>query len=290
MRTVNWKGIYLNNAILIYRKHEWTLKPWIGWVCLLAVIITFSLFPVSCSPCYYTPNAQNVPLLDEGREGIALFSFQGGLYTRGINLQTAFSPFNHLGFMFNYQHFWTDYSKITGYNFWTGDGDSEDGEIRGNLTELGAGYFLPFQEKFIFEVYSGLGWGSVKNEIHFVGYNHSSHLRSTVKSNRYFIQPAIGWSPNKHFEIAFSNRFCLLEYKDLSIKTGDKTDIYEVARIDNNPLFLFEPAVTIRIGGENIKFQYQACYSNYFGNSDAYFDPLAMSFAIFVRINGKQKE
>jgi len=157
-------------------------------VCWIFLILLLQ----SCSMSYYTPNAQNVPLNDEKLEGGANFSFQKGLYSRGMNIQTAFSPLNHLGMMINYHYFKATYS-YTSSNFFTGKSNTDEGEVKRNFAEVGLGYYTKFQEKFVFEIYGGLGWGSAKFENHGDRYYNISHLRGKLSDNRYFLQPAIGW-------------------------------------------------------------------------------------------------
>lgn len=236
---------------------------------------------------YYTPNAQNVPLIDEKAEGGGSFSFQKGLYSRGLNLQTAFSPLNHLGFMLNY-HFLS--AKYSYEGSWWSSLYSDEGEVKRNFFEVGMGYYTKVQEKSVFEVYGGVGWGSAKFENYGTYYYNYNRIRGKVTDNRYFLQPAFGWIFNEHLELAISNRFCLLYYKDLTVDGGIEIELDELLNVNDNPLFLIEPAVTFRVGGENIKFQYQVCLSNYIGNYTGYYDPLAMSFALFFRIKGKKQE
>lgn len=237
---------------------------------------------------YYTPNAQNVPLIDEKLEGGANFSFQKGLYSQGLNLQTAFSLLNHFGLMMNYHYFSATYAYSSS-NFFTGTSKTNEGEVKRNFVEVGIGYYTRFQGKCVFEIYGGMGWGSAKFENHGDTYHNIDHLRGKLTDNRYFLQPAIGWIFNEHFELALSNRFCLLNYKDMTLRGGSEVDLYELLQVDDNPLFLIEPAITVRVGGKDVKFQYQICYSHYIGNYTGYYDPLAMSFAIFFRVNSNKE-
>ena len=250
----------------------------------LTLCVLFIFLMESCSPCFYTPNAQNVPMLRGKKEGVVNASLQGGLYSRGLNIQTAFSVHDHIGLMMNYQHYGAQYSG----SFISLGGPSEDGHFWGNFGEVALGYFLTFYNKWLFEVYGGGGVGRVVNvQTGNYYYYNLPYYRADVGYNRYFIQPAIGWTANEHFEIAFSYRFGLLHYNDVSIRSGDGLNIFDVTGISNNPLVLLEPAFTLRAGGKNVKFQYQATYSANFGDHNEHFDPFGASFAIFFRIHGK---
>lgn len=253
-------------------------------VCLCCIMIGIFLLN-SCSPCFYTPNAQNVPMFRGSREGMANFSLQLGSYSNGLNIQTAFSVHDHIGIMLNYHHYGASYDDALGP--WH---STEDGHFRGNYGEAGIGYFLTFDEKWLFETYGGIGFGKVVNERtgDYQVYSMPYH-KAKVNYNRYFIQPAVGWSLNEHFELAVSGRFCLLNYKELVLTAGEENNIFQITGVRNNPLFLFEPAFTLRVGGKNVKFQYQITYSENFGNHEEYFDPLGVSFAVFFKIHGNKK-
>lgn len=235
-----------------------------------------------CTPNFYAPNMQNVPLMDEALEANATFGLQRGLHSRGLNLQAAFSPFNHVGLMFNYQGLWSNYQDQEN-NFWTGQSIEEEGETKGNLLGIGLGFYLPVKNEFVFEIYTGMGWGNQKFKSNgFLNYNAT--LRAELSDKRYFLQPAFGWLINEHFELGFSNRFYLLNYHSLTMKVGDELTLDELTAFKNNPSIFIEPAVTMRVGGENIKFQYQVCYSYLYDSPGAYYDPLAISFSVIFQI------
>ncbi len=251
---------------------------------LCALVIVFLL--CYCNPCYYVPNSQNVPLFTEKKTATTSFSLQFGSYSAATNLQVAVACTDHIGLMLNYNHFWGGRST-TRTGFWSGTKTTTETKFKGNHIELGAGYFFSFEEKFVFEAYAGGGWGGVNNS-----YKNSSSLslnkRNYVSYNRYFLQPAVGWSPNKYITLAFSTRFCLLDYNHLNIEAGDfGSTIIDLADIKNNPSYLMEPAFTFRVGGQVVKFQLQTVYSFMIDSPYASYDPLSITFGIFFKIKGK---
>jgi hypothetical protein len=236
----------------------------------------------SCNPCFYAPNTQNVPLFKEKNEGIASMGMHIGSYSTGFEMQAAYSCTNHIALMGNYFHFGHRYEN-TDYFFY-----SDDGFFRGDYGEFGLGYFAAFDGDYVFEVYGGAGWGGIHNE----NTTDQTTLKSDVRYNRFFVQPAIGWA-GKHINLAFSLRYCLLNYTDLDVINtqypGDIPDLYALTDLNHNPSFLFEPALTFRAGGENIKFQTQFCYSANLGNPEAYDDPLSINMGIIFFIHGEKK-
>lgn len=241
---------------------------------------------LGCVPCYYTPNIQNVPMFKEAKEIRGSFSFQFGSYSSGYNIQTAFSVSNHVGIMLNYHHFSASYDEDIFNNF------SKTGRFRGNMGEIGAGYFLGLNYNFMFETYAGIGWGGVTNEVDEWTYTYKpDYWKSKVNYTRYFLQPAFGWSPVKYFSMAFSTRFCLLDYRKLKLYNATSTiSLSDLIELDNNPAFLIEPALTVRAGGEKVKFQLQTCVSYYPGNEYAYFDPMAVNLGVIFRLSPRKTE
>ncbi len=213
----------------------------------LRIILITGLFGLTaCSPKYYVPNTQNVPLLSEKNEVDLTLSGNG----EKVEFQGAYAITGHLGVKAN-----------AGW-FIPSDLDNGNGG-KGNFIELGAGYFTKVSENdnWIFETYGIAGFGTMEN-----------HLPSTledyplttgkIKANllRVGIQPNFGYK-TKHFAIAVSSRFVHLSYDQIR---GDLTfnnkDQQEYLR-NHNSNFLIEPALTIKGGFERIKLQLQYGYS-----------------------------
>lgn len=199
---------------------------------------------VSCSPKFYTPNTQNVPLISEKGESNLTLSGNGNQ----VEFQGAYGLTNHIAI------------KANGGLFIPSNLDNGNGGS-GKFLEFGAGYFNPLSEHWVFETYGIAGFGSFEN-----------HLPSTrdvypltngdisAKLFRVGIQPNFGFK-SKYFSAALSSRFVNLSYSnikgDLIYDNESQTNYLK----NNSYNFLIEPALTIRGGFEKVKLQVQYGYS-----------------------------
>lgn len=218
---------------------------------------------VGCSPKFYSPNTQNVPLLSEKGETVLNVSGNGNQY----EFQAAHGVTNHIGL------------QASGGIFIPKDMENGNGGS-GNLIEAGIGYYTPVAEKFVFETYALAGGGKMEN-----------HLPSTVEANpttkgdvsanifRYGIQPAFGYK-SSYFSAAISSRVVNMMYNNISgdlIFEGEpQTDYLK----RNSSLWLLEPALTLRGGLEKIKLQLQFGYSLNLTNNDFRQDNTFMTFGL----------
>ncbi len=204
------------------------------YVCLSA------LWLVGCSPKYYVPNTQNVPLLSE--RGNMSLSACGNTHQAEIQAAVAIAP--RIAVMANGA--W--YMPHTESN---GSGG------RGALGEVGAGYFLPLAGRVVFEAYGLVGYGYVENEM---PYTIAAYPSTTGKINadmlRFALQPNIGYK-SKYFQAAISSRFVSLNFSDIrGSLMYNETDQSAYLR-KNNAMFIAEPAITLRGGLEKVKLQLQ---------------------------------
>lgn len=213
----------------------------IKYILFLALMAAIMM---SCNPKYYTANTQNVPLISHQGESNLTVSGNGNQ----VEFQGAYGVSNGFAIQAN------------GGLFIPSDLDNGDGGS-GKFFELGAGYFTPVSENFVFEVYGLAGMGSVEN-----------HLPSTTSANpatqgdvsanifRYGIQPNFGFK-SKYFSAAVSSRIVNLRYSNIEgdlIYNGDDQAAY---LRDNASSMLIEPALTLRGGLDKIKLQLQIGYS-----------------------------
>jgi hypothetical protein len=236
-----------------------------------------------CAASYYAPAAQNVPLFQEKKEANISGDFRIGNDTKGFDIQTAVAATDHLGITVNYSHYTGDEEN---YNWYSGDISSV---TYGSSTfEMGLGYYLPFKDKMVFEIYSGYATSNFKTN----GLVHLSSGIQQVHSNSFFIQPDIGLRI-KHFEVAFSSRIRVNSYNKVSYAFGFENNEYDYTDdlMRSHPVVCFmEPAVTLRVGGEHVKFQIQGGPS-FIISKDQYFshDPLNLNFGLIVRLGGDKK-
>jgi hypothetical protein len=206
---------------------------------------------MSCSPKYYSPNTQNVPLISEKGETNLTLSGNGNQ----IEFQGATGISHHFAI------------KANASLFIPSDLDNGNGGS-GKFIEFGGGYFNEVANNWVFETYGIVGFGSVEN-----------HLPSTITDNpgtkgdisasivRAGIQPNFGFK-SKYFSAAISTRFVNLWHNniegDLIFAGENQIDFLN----ENASNFLIEPALTLRGGLEKIKLQIQYGRSWNISNSD----------------------
>lgn len=249
----------------------------------LLKIIGCLILPVllnACVTCTYAPNAQNVPLFKEKNDANVSTAFRFGLLAIGCDLQGAYAITDHLGVMANYSYF-------TGRESTGVYGDEYSDSYKSHLGEFGLGYYLPFKNKMVFETYAGFGRNKISQK-YYVNYGTTT---LSLGSSSYFIQPAIGFY-HKNIEFAISTRFKIVNFNKGQFDTwlGQDPNGNSYYGQANHVAFLVEPAFTFRGGGEHVKFQVQAGFSVYSGNSGLVtYDPININIGLIFNIHGKKK-
>lgn len=200
-----------------------------------------------CSHYYYAPNAHNVPLLKEKKDTKILLALSSGDEFSGFEGQFATAVTDKVGIM---------------ANFFTASSSEEDSNEsgKGSMFEIGAGYFKPLGQRFVFESYGGVGYGGVSNK-----YEIGS---SKVKFSKIFVQPAIGFS-TKGFEAILSTRLAGLNYHSVNYQAVESYDLLELQYVNDHKFsVLFEPALTIRGGWNKLKIQLQYVISSNISNPE----------------------
>ena len=193
----------------------------------------------ACTPTFYMPDTQNVPLFSAKKQTHIAGAGNGDM----INLQVAHAVGDNFGVMLN--------------GALVPDKVDENGNGgKGSYAELGGGYFTPISDNFRFEVYGLAGFGSMRNVNTSAGSGAGSSGVFESNITRISVQPAVGFV-SKYFSAAISSRLGSLNYmnpKGNLVWEGEE----HVAKIsDKSNYFLLEPALTLRAGLPKVKLQYQ---------------------------------
>ncbi len=202
------------------------------------ILFIITILTLGCGPEYYVPNSQNIPIMKSKSQTNLGIGYNESEYTRGLELQAAHAVTNHFALQLN--------------GDWIKSDASDDLKATGRMLEVGAGYFKNVARNFTFETYGLLCFGKVELE------NNTSETNNfSAKFNRVGIQPSLSYS-RKHFSTSLSSRIVHLKYKDIN---GSSNDFDPDYLKNNNTYWLLEPALTIQVGSENLKFQLQYVYS-----------------------------
>ena len=215
------------------------------------MIIVIGAGFTSCSPKFYTPNTQNVPLISEKGEINLTLSGNGNQ----VEFQGAYGIINNFAI------------KANGGLFIPSDLDNGNGGS-GKFFEIGGGYFTPLKNNLVFEAYGILGFGSFENHLPSTT-NNNPQTVGDISANvfRVGLQPSFGYK-TEHFSVALSSRIVNLSYSnvegDLIFENVNQPNYLK----NNSSNFLIEPALTVRGGFEKIKLQLQYGYSLNLSNSN----------------------
>ena len=195
---------------------------------LLSVTIPITFFTTACVSVYQ-PNPVNTPLLEKQGDIKASLMIQDGLH-----LQSAAAINNNVGVMFNAGYDITSFKKASFNN------NSKEHFI----CEGGIGFFDKISENWIWEVYTGYGFGSfnVNRDDH--DFWDPSPIEAQGNIGRFFIQPAIAYT-TKNFVLSFALRSSYVTIFDY-----EASNDYRLAKYG----YFYEPALTMKVGGEKFKF------------------------------------
>ncbi|HZH88951.1 MAG TPA: hypothetical protein VFD78_07195 [Chitinophagaceae bacterium] len=200
------------------------------------LLVIVGLGFASCSPIYYTPNTQNVPLISQ--KGETNLTLSGN--ANQIEFQGAYGIAENIAI------------KANGGLFIPSDLDNGDGGS-GKFIEFGAGYFMPIQEGFVFEAYGIVGFGGVENHFPYTTEDYPL-TKGDISANlfRIGVQPNFGYK-SKYFSAAFSSRIVHLSCSNIKGDlVFDHTNQMDYLKCNSSHV-LIEQALTVRAGLEIIK-------------------------------------
>jgi hypothetical protein len=240
------------------------------------IVLMASLLFCSCSypHFFYAPVAQNVPLNDSSNEFTGLVAGSFGAENECFEAQAGYSFPAHIALTASYLTGGThhnpgsveDYSKI-------------------NHFEGAIGYYKPFGNIGVFELYGGFGGGRQNHVFAYDEYTGGliwvwrADGKADLNYSQIFMQPNIGVKL-KWFEGAFSCRLSRLDYKDLtySATTGHITELNDLKATDK--MFLLEPAFTFRAGSPSLKVQMQLVLSSNLTNRNLLTEVVRINFGL----------
>ena len=219
-----------------------------GFYLLIGAVVALL---TGCSPKFYLPNTQNVPMIQaRGHSNITVagngnqVEFQGAYgITDGLAVQ------------------------VNGGWFIPKDEDNGDGGS-GRLIEGGLGYFKNISENWLFDTYALAGVGRMEN--HFPSLlpaNPATTGKISANIARYSLQPSLSFH-RKYFSVTGSARLSSLNYSNIEGSLFFE-NLDQVAYLrDTKSSVLIEPALTLRGGIEKIKLQIQLMRSFNLTHSD----------------------
>jgi len=214
------------------------------------------MFITSCAPKIYLPERTNAPMLREAGE-VKLTSslkIQNNTNAPRTVLSPSFdfavSPVQGLGIIASYRstNRYSDEEDIYDYNF------QDSIRYSGNRAEFGLGYYLPFGSRGLFDLYGGIGFGSVRRENlqHYYGNYDAKYFQA-------FLQPGIGFYAGDVFEMGGGVRINLHKYT--SFKTDTISFRYEFTDpktdIESPTYLMLGPFMNLNVGYKYAKFNMQ---------------------------------
>ena len=199
------------------------------------IIVAFGL--TSCTHYYYIPPAQNVPLFQGKNEYQATISAGGNDEVSTTDVQVAYSITNNIAVMAN--------AMVA-----EGGEKSSADWGRGKYIDAAIGYYKPFCNYWVFEIFTGFGNGKQ--------HHHYNDGTSDLSFTKLIFQPSIGLTYNA-FDIALTTGISYINfYKINNPFDRNHEEFYTLNNISqNHNSYLFEPSITLRAGWKYAKFQLQ---------------------------------
>ena len=237
------------------------------------------LLLAACTPVFYSPPSQHIPLLTHEKEFTASGAYMAGGSVGGFDVKAAYAVSPHMAVLGSVHGFVPGSKK-----------DNNGSYGSGGIIDVGAGYFIPFSGKFVFETYGFLGYGWMKNSFPGSVASHpgTDGLLSAGLLN-IGVQPSVGYK-SKYFEAAFSTKMGLVSYTGIK---GNLVTINNDQTMDGNQQtylnanknnFMIEPALTVGGGWEFLKVQAQFGQSLNVSNSSFPQDKGWISIGLSYRV------
>lgn len=255
---------------------------------LLTILIGLAVTFASCTHVYYAPNTANAPLFTEkGETRINGLVAEGGeSQFSGGELQVAHAITNSFGVMVNGMS--VSRSEQVDRFSWGGSYPTHIESGKGSYVEFAGGYFkgLDKSKRVVFETYGGIGFGGVNNDY---GYGNYSKVNIT----KLLIQPSLGYK-SKYFETAIVPKLSFVNWHVKESRFSGSNHEQALTSIESKPnLVAFEPALVLRAGAKDVKFQLSFSTSALVGSGrdkvNGLTEDLNVSFGMSVNLRPKTK-
>lgn len=211
---------------------------------LCAAVVLSSIFFSSCRARFYTPNRHPVPLFRNA--GDLYFDASTNMFnkvdvTAGAALSKNIAAYAGIA--------------VAGQNFGSDTGGMNSFKYRGNMLNLGLGYFInqDQSENFRFEIFGDYGNGTFKNTV-----TGQDNAFFNGRYQRIGIMPTFGYrSSDNMFAVGYSARFSQIRFYNAKLDNPIFWSA-DLDRYNSKPSYaLLEHALSFRFGGEKLKFQIQ---------------------------------
>lgn len=225
----------------------------------------FLILLQGCHRTMYTPNMHNVPLLQEKKQIRSNITLS--------NFQMAYGLSDGIGIMLNTHYPVNELFKEIG----------EDQTGRKLFGEIGIGHFRKAKKDGIFEIYTGIGTGSIS----FQNRPGREFDRFSTRYMRYFVQPSIGLvQPNLH--VALSMRYAIVKFYNTDtsnyVYTPFNDTDYDLSLINETPYHFIEPSVTFAYGKHSIQSFIQMTRVFQLNSQEIRYRNVELNFGMHIRI------
>lgn len=238
----------------------------------LYIYLLLFLLLEACSQKMYFPDRVNAPNLREAMEGKATFSAKFQMkptdtvtnvqnVNMGLGGDIAFSPVKHLGLIASYRRILNKEIRDESTGAFSNDAELE-GLYNGSRWELGAGYYDNFSDKGTVEVYAGYGAGSLRRS------GVQPNVSYYTRYQRYFIQPAIGFTKDDFFSMSFGGRLAIMKFHEFESPNSNlRFEMFDEGwDVTSNIFAYLEPFVNIEGGYKYAKANLQFGFSTPLGS------------------------
>ncbi|HRO42327.1 MAG TPA: hypothetical protein PL009_05800 [Flavipsychrobacter sp.] len=211
----------------------------------------------ACSPRIYLPDRTNAPMLREAGEVKLTSSLKiqnNANAPRTVlspSLDFAASPLKGLGIIASYR---STNRYANEEDFYNNYYYQDSIRYSGSRVEFGVGYYLPFGGRGLFDIYGGVGFGSIErsNQRGYFGNYDAKYFQA-------FLQPSIGFAAGDVFDMSGGMKINIHKYNNFKTDTISFRYEFTDPNVDiETPTFLMlGPFMNMNVGYKYAKFNMQ---------------------------------